>query len=75
MSFSPSPSKYQEKKVKKLYLGLAAAPVPIGVITHYMRPVNMAPRLISEGDSSINHFGLYGWKEIGEFEVTCAPLV
>ncbi|XP_021887366.1 RNA pseudouridine synthase 6, chloroplastic isoform X2 [Carica papaya] len=40
--------KIREKKVKKLYLGLAAAPVPIGVITHYMRPVNMAPRLISE---------------------------
>ncbi|GMY36927.1 RNA pseudouridine synthase 6, chloroplastic isoform X1 [Fagus crenata] len=36
------------KKVKKLYLALAAAPVPIGIITHYMRPINMAPRLISE---------------------------
>jgi hypothetical protein len=36
--------------VKKLYLALAAAPVPIGIITHYMRPVNMAPRLISEGN-------------------------
>lgn len=35
--------------MKKLYLALAAAPVPIGVITHYMRPINMAPRLISEG--------------------------
>ncbi|KAM1005106.1 hypothetical protein ACFX2J_005182 [Malus domestica] len=37
-----------EKKVKKHYLALAAAPVPIGTITHYMRPINMAPRLISE---------------------------
>ncbi|KAM4101859.1 hypothetical protein ACJW30_05G177900 [Castanea mollissima] len=40
--------KIREKKVKKLYLALAAAPVPIGIIAHYMRPVNMAPRLISE---------------------------
>ncbi|KAG2688244.1 hypothetical protein I3843_09G087100 [Carya illinoinensis] len=40
--------KIREKKVKKLYLALAAASVPIGVITHYMRPINMAPRLISE---------------------------
>ncbi|CAK9171592.1 unnamed protein product [Ilex paraguariensis] len=40
--------KIREKKVKKLYLALAAAPVPTGVITHYMRPVNIAPRLISE---------------------------
>ncbi|KAI3466584.1 hypothetical protein Pfo_023247 [Paulownia fortunei] len=39
--------KIREKKVKKLYLALAAAPVSIGVITHYMRPVNIAPRLIS----------------------------
>ncbi|CAN6690080.1 unnamed protein product [Malus baccata var. baccata] len=37
-----------EKKVKKHYLALAAAPVPIGTITHYMRPINMASRLISE---------------------------
>ncbi|KAK6917326.1 LOW QUALITY PROTEIN: Pseudouridine synthase, RsuA/RluA-like, partial [Dillenia turbinata] len=37
-----------EKKVKKLYLALAAAPVPVGIISHYMRPVNLAPRLISE---------------------------
>ncbi|CAN6546664.1 unnamed protein product [Malus baccata var. baccata] len=28
---------------------LAAAPVPIGTITRYMRPVKLAPRLISEG--------------------------
>ena len=41
----------QEKKVKKHYLALAAAPVPLGTITHYMRPINMAPRLISEGNS------------------------
>ncbi|XP_052183894.1 RNA pseudouridine synthase 6, chloroplastic [Diospyros lotus] len=40
--------KIREKKVRKLYLALAAAPVPVGVITHYMRPINMAPRLISE---------------------------
>ena len=40
--------------MKKLYLALAAAPVPIGIIAHYMRPVNMAPRLISEG----NHLNL-----------------
>ncbi|KAM1005118.1 hypothetical protein ACFX2I_005213 [Malus domestica] len=40
--------KIREKKVKKHYLALAAAPVPIGTITHYMRPINMAPRLISE---------------------------
>ncbi|KAK4258977.1 hypothetical protein QN277_005362 [Acacia crassicarpa] len=40
--------KIREKKVKKLYLALAAAPLPCGIITHYMRPVNRAPRLISE---------------------------
>ncbi|XP_047317161.1 RNA pseudouridine synthase 6, chloroplastic [Impatiens glandulifera] len=40
--------KIREKKVKKLYLALAAAPVPIGIHTHYMRPINMAPRLVSE---------------------------
>ncbi|KAF8391509.1 hypothetical protein HHK36_023814 [Tetracentron sinense] len=40
--------KIREKKVEKLYLALAAAPVPIGIITHYMRPVNIAPRLISK---------------------------
>ncbi|XP_078437159.1 pseudouridine synthase family protein [Wolffia australiana] len=38
----------REKKVNKVYLALAAAPVPIGVISHYMRPVNMAPRVVSE---------------------------
>lgn len=36
--------------MKKLYLALAAAPVPVGIITHYMRPVNTAPRLVSEGN-------------------------
>ncbi|KAG4960145.1 hypothetical protein JHK87_036778 [Glycine soja] len=41
--------KIREKKVKKLYLALAASPLPTGIITHYMRPINMAPRLISEG--------------------------
>ncbi|XP_024024709.1 RNA pseudouridine synthase 6, chloroplastic isoform X2 [Morus notabilis] len=40
--------KIREKTVKKLYLALAAAPLPTGIITHYMRPINMAPRLISE---------------------------
>ncbi|KAK4258976.1 hypothetical protein QN277_005361 [Acacia crassicarpa] len=40
--------KIREKKVKKLYLALAAAPVQCGIISHYMRPVNRAPRLISE---------------------------
>ncbi|KAI5656820.1 hypothetical protein M9H77_25613 [Catharanthus roseus] len=40
--------KIREKKVKKLYLALTVAPVQIGVITHYMRPINMAPRLLSE---------------------------
>ncbi|CAA3031610.1 RNA pseudouridine synthase 6, chloroplastic isoform X1 [Olea europaea subsp. europaea] len=40
--------KIREKKVKKLYLALAADPVSIGVITHYMRPINIAPRLVSE---------------------------
>nr|KYP72855.1 hypothetical protein KK1_005458 [Cajanus cajan] len=41
--------KIREKKVKKLYLALAASPLPTGIISHYMRPINMAPRLISEG--------------------------
>ncbi|KDP20778.1 hypothetical protein JCGZ_21249 [Jatropha curcas] len=40
--------KIREKTVKKLYLALAASPMPIGLITHYMRPVNIAPRLVSE---------------------------
>uniref|UniRef100_A0A2P2JFQ7 RNA pseudouridine synthase 6ic isoform X2 n=1 Tax=Rhizophora mucronata TaxID=61149 RepID=A0A2P2JFQ7_RHIMU len=40
--------KIRDKKVKKLYLALSASPVPIGVVTHYMRPVNVAPRLVSE---------------------------
>ena len=33
----------------KLYLALAVAPVPVGILSHYMRPVNMAPRVVSEG--------------------------
>ncbi|CAK8544659.1 unnamed protein product [Lathyrus sativus] len=41
-------SKIREKKVKKIYLALAASPLPIGIIKHYMRPINMAPRLVSE---------------------------
>lgn len=40
--------KIREKKVKKLYIALAAAPLPTGVITHYMRPINRAPRLVCE---------------------------
>ncbi|KAB2634074.1 RNA pseudouridine synthase 6 [Pyrus ussuriensis x Pyrus communis] len=40
--------KIREEKGKKHYLALGAAPVPIGTITHYMRPINLAPRLISE---------------------------
>lgn len=39
----------QENQVKKLYIALAAAPVPVGIISHYMRPVNRAPRIVSEG--------------------------
>lgn len=39
--------------MKKLYLALAAAPLPIGIITHYMRPVNIAPRIVSEGNVCI----------------------
>lgn len=42
----------QEKQIKKLYLALASAPVSTGIISHYMRPVNVAPRLVSEGYSS-----------------------
>ncbi|KAK8971523.1 hypothetical protein KSP40_PGU010736 [Platanthera guangdongensis] len=45
---------YSEKQVKKLYLALAAAPVPTGIISHYMRPVNLAPRLVS-------HDYIEGW--------------
>ncbi|KAL5775431.1 hypothetical protein ACOSP7_012988 [Xanthoceras sorbifolium] len=40
--------KIREKKVKKLYLALVSTPLPNGLITHYMRPVNTAPRLVSE---------------------------
>ncbi|KAG9454109.1 hypothetical protein H6P81_007013 [Aristolochia fimbriata] len=40
--------KIREKQVKKLYLALAAAPVPVGIISHFMRPVNLAPRLVSK---------------------------
>ncbi|KAF6175765.1 hypothetical protein GIB67_035892 [Kingdonia uniflora] len=47
--------KIREKKVKKLYLALAAAPVLTGIITHYMRPVNMAPRLVSKDFSERWH--------------------
>nr|GEW71468.1 RNA pseudouridine synthase 6, chloroplastic-like [Tanacetum cinerariifolium] len=40
--------KIREKQVKKLYLALAAAYVPRGVMTHYMRPYQMAPKVISK---------------------------
>lgn len=40
---------HQDKMVKKLYTALTAAPVPLGVITHYMRPVHRAPRIVSAG--------------------------
>ncbi|WCJ20252.1 hypothetical protein M5689_002499 [Euphorbia peplus] len=40
--------KIREKEVTKLYLALSASPVPIGVITHYMRHVSIAPKLVSE---------------------------
>ncbi|KAL8143834.1 hypothetical protein V2J09_016866 [Rumex salicifolius] len=40
----------REKRVKKLYLALLAAPMPLGMITHYMRPGNLAPRLISQDE-------------------------
>ncbi|KAH9615575.1 hypothetical protein KSS87_003652 [Heliosperma pusillum] len=41
--------KIREKRVNKLYLGLAAAPVPCGTMTHYMLQAKLAPRLVSEG--------------------------
>ncbi|KAM0064898.1 putative 23S rRNA pseudouridine(955/2504/2580) synthase [Helianthus debilis subsp. tardiflorus] len=40
--------KIREKQVKKLYLALAAAYVPCGVMTHYMRPFRKSPKIISE---------------------------
>ncbi|CAA7054710.1 unnamed protein product [Microthlaspi erraticum] len=41
-------TKIQNKEVKKLYRALAVAPLPSGMISHYMRPINRAPRLVSE---------------------------
>ncbi|KAL9236913.1 hypothetical protein vseg_011526 [Gypsophila vaccaria] len=38
----------RDKVVKKLYLALATAPVSCGVITHYMRPAKLAPKIISK---------------------------
>ncbi|CAN7109422.1 unnamed protein product [Brassica rapa subsp. narinosa] len=49
-------TKIRNKEVKKLYRALAAGPLPCGIISHYMRPVNMAPRLVSEDADSIK-----GW--------------
>ncbi|KAK9068920.1 hypothetical protein SSX86_013036 [Deinandra increscens subsp. villosa] len=40
--------KIREKQVKKLYLALAAAYVPCGVMTHYMRPFRKSPKVVSE---------------------------
>ncbi|KAL8259334.1 hypothetical protein R6Q59_027287 [Mikania micrantha] len=42
------PAGTSEKQVKKLYLALVAAYVPCGVMTHYMRPLRMAPKVISK---------------------------
>ncbi|XP_056687838.1 RNA pseudouridine synthase 6, chloroplastic-like [Spinacia oleracea] len=40
--------KIRDKKVKKYYLALVAAPVSCGIITHYMQPAKLAPRIVSE---------------------------
>lgn len=40
--------KIRDKLIKKLYLSLASAPMPCGMITHYMHPSSRAPRIISE---------------------------
>lgn len=40
--------------MKKMYRALAAAPVPTGILSHYMRPVNFSPRIVSKG-ISISH--------------------
>ncbi|MCO5551778.1 hypothetical protein L7F22_005280 [Adiantum nelumboides] len=37
----------RKKEVKKYYLVLAAAPVPLGLTTHYMRPGTRHPRVLS----------------------------
>ncbi|KAF6999632.1 hypothetical protein CFC21_015631 [Triticum aestivum] len=42
------PAATSEKQVKKVYLALTTEPVSPGIITHYMRPLNRAPRLVSE---------------------------
>ncbi|PWA76183.1 pseudouridine synthase family protein [Artemisia annua] len=51
--------KIREKQVKKLYLALAAAYVPIGVMTHYMRPNRKAPTIVSEGKCTIQFISIY----------------
>ncbi|KAJ3683797.1 hypothetical protein LUZ60_014024 [Juncus effusus] len=38
----------REKQVKKVYTALVSSPVKTGIISHYMRPVNVAPRLVSQ---------------------------
>ncbi|CAM6106761.1 unnamed protein product [Calypogeia fissa] len=38
----------RERMVKKLYRALSTAPVPIGVITHFMRYDRLPPRLVSK---------------------------
>ncbi|XP_071689703.1 RNA pseudouridine synthase 6, chloroplastic-like [Rutidosis leptorrhynchoides] len=40
--------KIMEKQVKKLYLALAAAYVPCGVMTHYVQPIRKSPKIVSE---------------------------
>lgn len=50
--------------MKKLYLALVTAPMPIGVITHYMRPINMAPRLISEGMIAMKIISIISLREL-----------
>ncbi|MCO5579362.1 hypothetical protein L7F22_033217 [Adiantum nelumboides] len=40
-------SRLRKKEVKKYYLVLAAAPVPLGLTTHYMRPATRHPRVLS----------------------------
>lgn len=38
----------REKQVQKHYVALAVAPVPEGILSHFMRPLNIAPRIVSK---------------------------
>jgi hypothetical protein len=38
----------QERKVKKEYCALAAAPVAVGRHVHFMQPARYAPRILSQ---------------------------